>query len=165
MKKIILLVLSLAIFPVLASNEGDQVPDCVVKNFYDKQGINEKIELNKLKGKVVYVDFWASWCPPCKLSFPSLNTLYKELKGKGFEVVAINLDEEKQDAKKFLADVPVDFSIGYDPEGECPRLFDVMAMPSAYILDKKGVIRTIHLGFKKADIIEIRKAVLALLNE
>ncbi len=164
MKKQLLLALCMAIstaLPVWAVKEGEQAPICNIRDFNsDKQ-----THLNDLKGKVVYLDFWASWCLPCKLSFPSLNELYIELNNKGFEVVAVNLDQEKQDAVKFLAENPITFAIGYDAEGHCPSAFDVMAMPSSFIIDKQGKIRTIHMGFKPGDITHIRDKVLALLNE
>jgi thiol-disulfide isomerase/thioredoxin len=164
MKKQLLLALSIAIstaLPAWAAKEGEQAPLGSIRDFNsDKQ-----THLIDLKGKVVYLDFWASWCLPCKLSFPSLNKLYNELNNKGFEVVAVNLDEEKQDAVKFLAENPINFSIGYDAEGLCPSAFGVIAMPSSFIIDKQGKIRKIHLGFKPGDITHIREKVLALLNE
>lgn len=164
MKKQLLLALSITIFsalPVWAVKEGEQAPVCNIRHFNSEKQIN----FDDLKGKVVYMDFWASWCLPCKLSFPSLNKLYNKLKDRGFEVVAVNLDEEKQDAVKFLAENPVDFTIGYDAEGHCPGSFNVMAMPSSFIIDKQGNIRKVHLGFKSEDITHIREKVLALLNE
>ena len=101
---------------VLAAKLGEPAPDCMALNLNDKQ----VLDIANFKGKVVYMDFWASWCPPCKMSFPSLDRLHNEFKDQGFEVVAINLDEEKSDAEEFLQNNPVNFSIGYDGEGKCP---------------------------------------------
>ncbi|MGR8932314.1 MAG: TlpA family protein disulfide reductase [Gammaproteobacteria bacterium] len=164
MKRTILTILSVSlaiISPIWAASEGDPAPICNLRQFNSDEGI----QLQELEGKVVYMDFWASWCPPCKLSFPKLNELHKEFTDKGFEVVAVNLDEEKEDAVAFLADHPVDFAVARDSEGVCPGVFEVMAMPSAFIIDKQGKIRKVHLGFKEDDVGEIRDTVLALINE
>ena len=144
-----------------AATLGDPAPACTSSSISDKQ----VLDVANLKGKVVYMDFWASWCPPCKTSFPSLDRLYHEFKDQGFEVVAINLDEEKSDAEEFLQNNPVNFSIGYDGEGKCPRSFDVKAMPTSFIIDKKGIIREIHLGFDQDTPNKIRSTILTLLNE
>ena len=147
--------------PVLAITPGEPVPTCFSTNFHNDQAL----DISSYKGKVIYVDFWASWCPPCKLSFPSLNKLHNELKQQGFEVVAINLDEEKSDAEEFLKHNPVNFSIAYDGEGECPSAYNVMAMPSSFIIDKQGIVREVHLGFDEDNLTNIRTSILALLAE
>jgi thiol-disulfide isomerase/thioredoxin len=144
-----------------AVKTDEAAPTCTSTSFYTGQ----PFQLEALKGKVVYLDFWASWCPPCKKSFPTLNTLHNELNQQGFEVVAINLDEEKSEAEKFLKQSPVDFTILYDGEGVCPSAFDVMAMPSSYIIDKKGIVRAVHLGFDEDKINAIRDSILTLLSE
>ena len=144
-----------------AAGEGDPAPACNIPYFNS----DKTFDLNALRGKVVYMDFWASWCPPCKMSFPKLNELHNELKNQGFTVVAVNLDEEEQEAARFLAEHPVEFAVARDAEGTCPTEFEVMAMPSAFIIDKQGRIRKVHLGFKQDDVSEIRETVLALMNE
>jgi len=148
-------------FPLWAAEVGDTAPDCELKHFETQENLN----INDLKGKVVYIDFWASWCPTCKKSFPALNKLHEELNSRGFEIFAVNLDEQKQDADAFLRKNPVDFAIAYDARGECPKAYQVMAMPTSYIVDKRGIVREIHLGFKDEDVGKIRTKVLALLDE
>jgi len=125
----------------------------------------QPLDLSDYRGKVVYMDFWASWCPPCRISFPLLNELHNELRAEGFEVVAINVDENREDLLRFLEQCPVDFTIAVDPEGKCPEAFDVVAMPSSYLIDRKGIIRHVHQGFRKEDIEAIRQLVRALLAE
>jgi len=125
----------------------------------------EALELQQYKGKVIYLDFWATWCPPCKKSMPFLNTLRNELQEQGFEIIAINVDEKPEDAINFLNQYPVDYLTALDPKGECPQMYGVMAMPSAYFIDRQGTIRYIHLGFKERDESEIRRRVLELLAE
>lgn len=118
-----------------------------------------------MKGKVIYVDFWASWCPPCVQSFPFLNQLQQEFGDQGLRVVGVNLDEEMVDAEKFLARYPADFSIVTDPSRQCAQDFDVMAMPSSYLIDKEGIVRHIHRGFRPGETSELRLIVEQLLQQ
>lgn len=126
---------------------------------------NGTISLQALKGKVVYLDFWASWCGPCRISLPQLNTLRHELGSQGFEVLAISVDEFEPDALKFLEEFPVDYPVAWDPAGTSPQQYGVLGMPTAYLVDRKGVIRHVHPGFRKGDTEGIRSMVLELLQE
>lgn len=126
---------------------------------------DSSISLKQFAGKVVYVDFWASWCAPCKTSFPLLNKLHQKLKAQGFEVVAINLDEDKTNGEKFLQEVPVDFTVLRDAKGEWADQYVVDSMPTSFILDKNGVVQKIHHGFVSEDIKEIEAKVLELLKK
>lgn len=121
--------------------------------------------LQELKGKVVYMDFWASWCPPCVKSFPFLNELENQLKEQGLQVIGVNLDEKVADAQAFLASHPVDFSIVADPSKQCAKSFEVMAMPTSYLIDRKGNIRHIHRGFRSGETEELRALISQLLIE
>ncbi len=143
-----------------AAHEGP-APACPVRTFDGSR----VLDLARQTGKVAYVDFWASWCPPCARSFRFMNELYAELHQQGVEVVAVNLDEEPQAAADFLQKHPAKFTVASDPEGKCPALYDVKAMPTAYLIDRHGNIRHVHLGFKDSDREEIRRQVLTLLNE
>ena len=122
-------------------------------------------DLQELKGKVVYMDFWASWCPPCVQSFPFLNQLDHDLKDKGLHVIGINLDEKIADAQDFLAKNPVDFSIVADPSKQCAKGLEVMAMPTSYLIDRKGNIRHIHQGFRPGESEELRALITQLVME
>jgi thiol-disulfide isomerase/thioredoxin len=119
--------------------------------------------LKQFAGKIVYLDFWASWCAPCKKSFPALNALHQKLKSQGFEIVAVNLDEDKIAADKFLQDVPVDFTVLRDAKGELSDQYVVETMPTSFILDKNGVVQKIHHGFNSEDIQEIETKITELL--
>jgi thiol-disulfide isomerase/thioredoxin len=116
-------------------------------------------------GRVVLVDFWASWCPPCRRAMPWLNTLYAELGERGLTVLAINVDEEPDAAREFLARIPVDYPVVFDPAGSCPARFTVEAMPSTYFIDRAGRIRYVHKGFRDRDQQALRALTLELLAE
>ncbi len=122
-------------------------------------------DLHELKGKVVYMDFWASWCPPCVKSFPFLNQLEHDLKDKGLHVVGINLDEKVADAQAFIANNPVDFSIVADASKQCAKVFELMAMPTSFLIDKKGNVRHIHQGFRPDESQQLRALITQLLTE
>ena len=121
--------------------------------------------LQEFKGKVVYMDFWASWCLPCVKSFPFLNELDHDLKEQGLHVIGINLDEKVTDAQEFLAKHPVDFSIVADPSKQCAKGFEVIAMPTSYLIDRKGNIRHIHRGFRSGETNELRALITQLVME
>ena len=109
-----------------------------------------KISLADFRGKVVLIDFWASWCKPCQKELPFLTELYNQNKNKDFVVIAINLDEHKENMQKFLDDMQwrVRFPVIRDPKGKIPTLYKVNALPTTLLVDKKGYIRYQHKGFK-----------------
>lgn len=129
------------------------------------QGNNGEISLEQYKGKVVYVDFWASWCVPCKHSFPWMNDIQKRYGDKGFKVIAINLDKDKKDAHTFLTMHPADFTIAYDPEGVAAEAYRVKVMPTAYLIDRKGNLVKSHKGFKIEQSGEMEEAIRNLLSK
>jgi thiol-disulfide isomerase/thioredoxin len=146
---------------VYASKENSPAPDFSLTSIND----NKTIALKDYAGKVVYLDFWASWCAPCRASFPLLNELQHKYKDKGFEVLAINLDDDLASVEKFKKICPVDFTLLRDEKNQAPQSYKVQAMPSSYIIDKKGDIRHIHRGFKKGDISIIEQQIVQLLSE
>jgi thiol-disulfide isomerase/thioredoxin len=121
--------------------------------------------LAQFNGKVIYLDFWASWCAPCRTSFPLLNKLHQKLQKQGFEVVAINLDEDKANAEKFLKEFPVNFTILRDSSGEWADKYVVESMPTSFIIDRQGVIQKIHHGFASDDINELEQKITSLLAQ
>jgi len=145
-----------------AMSVGDKVPDCKLREL---NSLSDTLSFNKYQGEVIYVDFWASWCPPCTKSFPYMNHLHNKLKNKGLKIIAVNLDEVVNDANSFLTKSSADFMTLYDQDQECAKSFDVKAMPSTYLVDKKGVVRYIHLGFKDSEIEELQFMVNKLLAE
>jgi thiol-disulfide isomerase/thioredoxin len=103
--------------------------------------------LDSLRGRVVWVDFWASWCEPCRRSFPWMKTMAERYGPQGFSVVAINLDKTQDQADAFLADFPAPFIVAYDPSGTTAEAYKVKAMPSSYLIDRTGKIIHSHAGF------------------
>jgi len=124
----------------------------------------ENIQLADLHGKVVYVDFWASWCGPCRVSFPLLEKIRTELGPRGFEVLAVNVDEFVEDALKFLMQHPVSYSIAYDPQGATPQAYGIRGMPTGFLIDREGVVRKVHQGFRKSDAEKLRTEIVELLD-
>ena len=126
-------------FPPLASAE--KAPDFFL------QGQTGQVRLSDLKGRVVYVDFWASWCVPCRKSFPWMNQMETRFGPKGLTVVAINTDKSRGAVEGFLSDYPPVFKIAFDPSGEVAESYGVWTMPSSYLIDRKGNMRFVHKGF------------------
>ncbi len=125
----------------------------------------QSMTLSGLRGKVVYVDFWASWCTPCRLSFPALEALYREDGARGFAVVGVGQDDSLEDAQKFLKKIPVSFLLVPDPKNGIAKAYNVKTMPSGYLIDRKGVVREVHRGFTEKTGAELREEIEALLKE
>jgi thiol-disulfide isomerase/thioredoxin len=161
-KKMPLLALALlatSTFTANATDVGQPAPQFTLPALQQGQATALKDKL----GKVIYLDFWASWCAPCRTSFPLLNKLHEKLKAQGFEVVAINLDEDKAKAEKFIQEIPVGFTVLHDAKGEWADKYVVESMPTSFIIDKQGVVQKIHHGFTASDIDELEKKITELL--
>ena len=115
---------------------------------------------DSLRGQVVLLDFWASWCVPCARSFPWMSELQQRRAGDGLAIVAVNLDKSRDLAEAFLAKHPAAFTIAYDPSGGVAQSFKVTGMPSTYLIGRDGTILESHVGFdpKKAARLEARIA-------
>ena len=122
-------------------------------------------DMRQYHGKVLYVDFWASWCAPCVLSFPFMNDLHSAFGGKGLQVVGVDMDQKPDDAQHFLAEHSARFSIAAGANAQCAKDFGVAAMPSSYLIDRNGAIRFTHRGFRESDTAELRAQVEQLLAE
>jgi thiol-disulfide isomerase/thioredoxin len=122
-------------------------------------------QLADYRGKVVLIDFWASWCPPCKASFPALDAIYREYQGKGLEVLAVNVDERRRDADTFLDAHPHRLTVLYDPKGVSPEAFGIKGMPSSFLIDRAGNIRFTHMGYSGNVADSYRQEIAQLLSE
>lgn len=124
-----------------------------------------KSALTNYKGKVVLVDFWASWCGPCRESFPWMNSIQQQYQSQGLEVIAINLDEEPELAHAFLQQVPAQFRVLLDTEAQLPDAFGLIGMPSSYLIDRSGLIRAQHIGFHASQVADYEQSIKTLLAE
>jgi thiol-disulfide isomerase/thioredoxin len=125
----------------------------------------EPLDLARHRGRVVIVDFWASWCKPCRQSIPWLNTMRERYGASGLTIIGVNVDAERADADRFLRDVPIDFEIVFDPKGDLAKQFKVQGMPSSYVFDRTGKMVDTHLGFRDAKKDEREAALRNLLNQ
>ena len=144
-----------------AVQSDETMPDCSLTAKQD----GGSFSLKQYTGQVLYVDFWASWCGPCAKSFPFLNGLHEELSAQGLRVIGINLDEQREDAEGFLSQFPARFPTALGDNQACAMAFDVKAMPSSYLIDKKGKVRHVHLGFKPDEAAQLKSLVQELLAE
>ena len=121
------------------------------------------VSLSSLRGKVVLLDFWASWCAPCQEELPLLDDMASRLKSKDIEVVGLSIDESKADALQFLKRKSSwTLTLGHDPEQKTADRFKPPKMPTSYVIDRKGVVRHMNAGFERADLKKIEDQLLEL---
>jgi thiol-disulfide isomerase/thioredoxin len=126
-----------------------------------------KISLAQYKGQVVMLNFWASWCGPCRQEMPLLENIYKKYNKMGFTLIGVNVEPESKDAEGFLKQLqmPVSFPVIYDKDSTVSKAYDVQGMPSTVIIDRKGNIRVLHRGYKPGDENEYLDSIRALVRE
>ncbi len=122
-----------------------------------------KVKLAALKGKVVIVDFWATWCGPCKESFPKLQGLYSKYQDSGLEIVGVSEDDEKAGIADFGQTYGAKFPLGWDKEKSIAGQWHPPSMPTSFILDKDGVVRFAHPGYHDGDEAKVEKELKSLL--
>jgi thiol-disulfide isomerase/thioredoxin len=118
---------------------------------FELPGDTGPIALEQYRDQVVFIDFWASWCAPCRPLFPWMNEMQERYADQGFKVIAINIDEDKAEAAKFLESVPASFAIAYDPKGNVADLYRIKVMPTSHLIDRDGNLVHTHKGFKPSD--------------
>jgi len=128
--------------PAGAVEVGQSAPD------FDLAGSLAAVKLSDYKGKTVYLDFWASWCGPCKQSFPWMNEMQSRYGAKGFRVVGVNVDQKTDDAKAFLKDTPASFDVAFDQTGKTPKTYAIKGMPTSVLIGADGKVISVHSGFK-----------------
>jgi thiol-disulfide isomerase/thioredoxin len=109
-----------------------------------------QLDLADYRGKVVLVDFWASWCKPCRQSIPWLNEMHSRYAADGLVILGVNVDAERADADKFLRQMPIEFSVVFDSNGDLARRFSLKGMPSTLVFDRSGSLVMTHLGFQQS---------------
>ncbi len=138
---------------------GDAVPKLEAPQLDDTP-----LALQSLQGRVVYVDFWASWCAPCREALPALDALYRKHGDAGFTVVAVNVDTERDAALGLLKRLSLSYPVVFDPAGVWPETFGLRGMPSGYLLDRTGVVRFIKTGYQAKDLPKLVAAIEAELG-
>ena len=125
----------------------------------------DNVSLDQLKGQVVMLNFWASWCGPCRQEMPLLDQMHKRYSALGFTLVGVNVEANTADAERWLKDTPVSFPVLFDRDSKVSKLYDVSAMPSTVFIDRKGNVRYLHRGYKPGDESEYLNQIRALLKE
>ncbi len=123
------------------------------------------LDMGQLKGKVVLLDFWASWCAPCLESFPWMQEIQQRYADRGLVVLAVNLDHDRQMAERFVRAQAAQFPVVYDPQGRLAERFHVSSMPSSFYIDRQGQIRFVHAGFRERERAEAERQLAALVAE
>ena len=144
----------------LASAIGGAAPDFTLKS---KSGKN--IKLSEYRGEVVMVNFWASWCGPCRQEMPALEQLYSKYKDLGFVILGVNIDEDSGKAVGMLNKIPVSFPILFDSNKKISDLYDVTAMPTTYLIDRDGNLRHLYKAYKPGYELKYAKQIKALVRE
>ena len=152
------LLLSVAVVPAWALAPGDVAPDMSLP------APTGTLSLREHAGKVVYVDFWASWCGPCRQSFPWMNAMQAKYGPRGFVVVGVNVDAKQADAEQFLATLPAQFPVGFDPKGQWAKAFGVKGMPTSVLIGRDGKVIRQHAGFNSGAATELEASIASALG-
>lgn len=153
-------VLMLIATQVHAISESAPAPDFTLKSNSGKN-----IKLSELRGQVVMINFWASWCGPCRQEMPILNQLYQRYEPMGFTLLGVNVEEDSGAANKVLREIPVDFPVLYDNKNQVSETYQVRAMPSTILIDRDGKVRYLHKGYKPGYEEDYQKQVRELIRE
>jgi peroxiredoxin len=158
-----LLLLIAAVFMVSQVHAGEvsgKAPDFTLKS-----NTGKNIKLSEHRGEVVLLNFWASWCGPCRQEMPLLEQLHERYSSYGFTVMGVNVEEDSSKAKKMLRDVPVTFPVLFDTQNKASKSYKVSAMPSTVMIDRDGNMRYLHKGYKSGDEQEYAKWIKKLIRE
>ncbi|GAB4206168.1 MAG: TlpA disulfide reductase family protein [Tibeticola sp.] len=119
----------------------------------------KSVQLADFKGKLLYLDFWASWCGPCKQTFPWMNQMQNKYGPRGLQILAINLDKKSEDARAFLAENRANFMVAFDPAGTTPKTYAIKGMPTSVLIDADGKVIAVHTGFKAEQSQELERLI------
>ena len=163
--KVVTLVAFALIFSMTTSYAASEKLSGKAANFTLKSRSGKNIKLSELRGEVVMLNFWASWCGPCRKEMPLLEKIHKKYKRLGFTLLGVNVEENSRDAKNYLKDVKVTFPILFDSTQKTSKLYDVSAMPTTILIDRNGNKRFIHKGYKAGYENDYKKQIKKLLRE
>jgi thiol-disulfide isomerase/thioredoxin len=125
----------------------------------DIAGTTGRVTLAQYRGRTVWLDLWASWCGPCKQSFPWLNAMQEKYGAQGLQVLGVNLDAHAADAQRFLAEHPAHFALGFDPTGATPRSYQAKGMPTSVLIGADGRVLAVHNGFRESEQAELEQQI------
>ncbi|MEY4076603.1 MAG: Thiol-disulfide oxidoreductase ResA [Pseudomonadota bacterium] len=151
--QLVLIALLIQVSPVWAVEAGKPLPELGLA------------EVQKSKGQYIYIDYWASWCGPCRQSFPWMNALQAKLGSKGLKVVAVNVDAKRADADKFLLHTPAQFTIAYDPQGESAKKLAIKTMPTSMLVSPEGRVLFVHSGFRAEETLQLEARISAAMGQ
>lgn len=163
--KLLLLIRATAFAATLAVTSLVGASSSLAPSFALPSRSGDMVSLDKLKGQVVMLNFWASWCGPCRQEMPLLDQMHKRYSSLGFTLLGVNVEANTRDAEKWLTQTPVTFPVLFDKENKVSKLYDVNAMPSTVFIDRKGNVRYLHRGYKNGDESEYLNQIRALLKE
>jgi peroxiredoxin len=160
--KLILTAVALMLIAAQAQAISESAP---APDFTLKSNSGKNIKLSELRGQVVMINFWASWCGPCRQEMPLLNQLYQRYEPMGFTLLGVNVEEDSAAADKVLKEIPVDFPVLYDNRNQVSETYQVRAMPSTILIDRDGKVRYLHKGYKPGYEEDYQKQVRELIRE
>jgi len=157
--------LGMAASLLLASSTGAGEISGPAPNFTLQSRNGEQVSLEDLKGQVVMINFWATWCAPCRKEMPHLEALHQRYSNLGFTLLGVNVDKDTSGVEKYLKETPVSFTVLLDPASKVSELYDVVAMPSTVMVDREGNLRYMHHGYQAGYEHEYQAQIRALLRE
>ena len=156
-------VTSLAAFLALALPVWAAAADVQAPSFTLQSVDGKAVSLAQFKGDVVMINFWASWCGPCRQEMPLLDSIYKQYKDMGFVLLGVNVEPNSRNADAWLKKTPVSYPVLYDPKSEVSQLYQVQAMPTTVIIDRQGIVRYVHNGYLPGDENQYMNSIRALI--
>ncbi len=137
------LMLCVGTVPALTDMSGQQAPDFALKSM-----AGENLRLSEYRGEVVMINFWATWCGPCRQEMPMLDEIYQRYQKIGFALLGVNIDDDRRRAEKMIETLGISFPVLFDDAKEVSRMYNVDAMPVTYLIDREGTVRHVHFGYK-----------------
>jgi len=152
---------TLLLFFSLPTFAVEPAPDFTLPTFPD----NREISLKDFKGRVVYLDFWATWCPPCRKSFPWMDEMHERYKDEGLSIIAVSVDKKREQIEQFIKKTEPAFIVAHDPAGTVAKAYELRAMPTTYLINRNGQVVMTHMGFRSSDKDKLEATIQSLLEE